>query len=96
MELSAYQNNPSSESLAILQRIAEADKTAVNDCIGCYGNLVWALARKYTDSSEEAEGATEEIFLDLWRYAACFDPAKFDETVFVFLVARRRLIKRLS
>lgn len=33
MELSAYQTNPSTESLAILQRIRRRDKTAVNDCI---------------------------------------------------------------
>lgn len=86
MELSAYPNNPSSESSAILQRIAEADTTAVSDCIDTYGNLVWALARKYTDSLKEAETATEEIFLDVWRHAARFDPTAFNETVFVFLV----------
>ncbi len=94
-ELSAYQTERNTESLTILQRITEANRTAAQDCIETYGDLVWALARKYTDSSEEAETAAEEIFLDVWRYAARFDTTKFDEPVFVFLLARRRLIKRL-
>lgn len=95
MELPAYQTNLSSESSAILQRIGKTDKTAVKDCIDAYGNLVWALARKYTDSLEEAEIAAQEVFLDVWRYAGHCDPTKFDEAVFIFLIARRRLIKRL-
>lgn len=94
MELSAYQTSSGNESSAILQKIARADKTAVEDCIDDYGNLVWALARKYSDSLEEAEAATEEIFLDIWRYAGRCDSANFDETFFIYLIARRRLIKR--
>jgi len=96
MELPAYQTNLSTESSVILQRIGKTDKTAVNDCIDAYGNLVWALARKYTDSLEEAEAATQEIFLDIWRYAGRCDSTKFDEVTFIFLIARRRLIIRLQ
>ena len=90
-----YQTNPSVESLAILQRIAKADKTAAKDCVDAYGNLVWAMARKYTDSLEEAETATLEIFRDIWKYAGRCDSTKFDEVTFIALIARRRLIKRL-
>jgi len=52
----------------ILQRIAERDKTAVKDRIDTYGNFIWALARKHTHSREEAETATEEIFINIWQY----------------------------
>lgn len=96
MDFSAHQTNQSTESSTILRRIAEADKIAVKDCIDAYGNLVWAMAREQTDSPEEAEAAVLEIFLDIWKYAARFNSIKFDEITFVFLVARRRLIKRLK
>jgi DNA-directed RNA polymerase specialized sigma24 family protein len=56
------------ETSTILRRIAEKDKTAVEDCIDTYGNFIWALARKLTASREEAKTATEEIFIDIWRY----------------------------
>ncbi len=56
------------EATRVLQRIAERDKAAVEDCVDTYGNFIWALARKLTRSREEAEAATEEIFIDIWRY----------------------------
>ena len=86
--------NPGSESSTILQRIGKGDKTAVKDCLDIYGNPIWALARKYTDSLDEAEAATQEIFLDIWRYARRCNPAEPNEAAFICLLARRRLSNR--
>ncbi len=80
------------ETSTILQRIAERDKTAVKDCIDTYGNFIWALARKFTRSREEAEATTEEIFIDIWRYC---ERARNNQSVEEKLIARialRRLI----
>jgi len=96
MESLVSQTNSSPSPLSILQRIAETDKTAVKDCIDAYGSLVWALARKYTDSAEEAENATLEIFADIWKYVGRYNPIRFDEATFIFLITRRRLTKRLK
>ncbi len=67
MDVLARQTTQKTETSTILQRIAERDKTAVEDCIDAYGDFIWALARKFTASTEEAEAATEEIFIDIWR-----------------------------
>ena len=82
--------------LTILQRIAKKDKTAVKDCVDAYGNFIWALARKFTASTEEAEAAAQEIFTDIWRYAECADKAQSAESVLITLIARRRLIRYLQ
>ena len=96
MQSSVYQTNQSRESSTILPRIVKADKSAVENCIDTYGNLVWAMAREHTNSLEEAEIVTREIFLDIWRYAGRCDSTKFEEPAFIILIARRRLIKHLS
>lgn len=83
------------ESSDILPRIAQEDKSAVADFLAAYGKLIWGLARKFTKNREDAEDASQEIFLDIWKYAARFDAAKSPEGAFVTLVARRRLIDRL-
>ena len=57
------------KSLTVLQRVANKDKTAVRDCIDAYENFIWALARKFTASTAEAEAATLEIFQDIWRHS---------------------------
>lgn len=85
--------NLNAEALPVLQRIGSADRTAVEDCVAAHGNLVWALARKYTDTLEEAEAATEQIFRDIWLYAEHCDPTVSDESAFIYRIAGRRLIK---
>lgn len=80
---------------AVLKRIAEGDKTAVQDCLKQYGGLVWSMAKRMSPTIEDAEDAVQEIFIDLWKNAGRFNPAKSSEPTFVSMIARRRLIDRL-
>ncbi len=88
--------NQGTKPLTILQRVAPSDKSAIKDCIDTYGNFIWALARKFTASTEEAEAAAQEIFTDIWRYAERADKAQSAESILIALIARRRLIKHLQ
>jgi RNA polymerase sigma-70 factor (ECF subfamily) len=78
-----------------LPRIAAGDAEAVQDCLSRYGSLVWTLARKFTNSYEEAEDAVQEIFIDVWQHAARYDASKAAETTFIAMIARRRMIDRV-
>src|SRR5580700_12012752 len=82
-------------STSVLQRIASGDSAAVRDCIEQYGALVWSLARRLTRTPSDAEDATQEIFLDIWRSAGRFDAKQGSDRVFIAMIARRRLIDRL-
>ena len=82
-------------SLSVLQRIAGGDSAAVRECIDEYGALVWSLARRLSRTPSDAEDATQEIFLDIWRSAGRFDSAQGSDKVFIAMIARRRLIDRL-
>lgn len=88
--------NPTNDSSTILQRITDRDQTVIKDCIDTYGNFIWALATKFTASTEEAEAATQEIFIDIWRYAERIDKTESAEDMLISLIARRRLIKYLQ
>jgi RNA polymerase sigma-70 factor (ECF subfamily) len=79
----------------LLPLVAAGDRLAVSRCIRRYGPLVWSIARRLSPTSEDAEDAVQEIFLDVWRYAGRFDAARGSEKVFVTLLARRTLIDRL-
>lgn len=67
----------------------------MSECIAEYGALVWSLARRLSRTPADAEDATQEIFLDIWRSAARFDAAQGSDKVFIAMIARRRLIDRL-
>lgn len=81
---------------ALLARVAAGEPAAVRDCIARYGALVWSIARRFegNGAADDAEDAVQEIFLDLWKSAARFDPAVASEPAFIAMIARRRLIDR--
>lgn len=85
----------SSESQAsLLQQIAAGDRDAVALCIDRFGGLVWSLARKYGQNTNDAEDAVQEIFTEVWRHAGRYDPSLASEATFISTIARRRLIDR--
>ena len=88
----AYQPIKRLESLPILLRISKLDKSAVGDCVSMYGNLIWGLAKRVTNSDEEAEIVTLEIFNDIWNCARQFNPAKCTEEKYILRVAIRHLV----
>ncbi len=80
---------------SIIERIAAGDQHAVSECLDRYGGLVWSIANNWSDSPADAEDATQEIFLELWKSAQRYDPAIGSEAVFISTIARRRMIDRL-
>lgn len=82
-------------SESIFERIAAGDQTAVAECLDRYGGLVWSAARRWSNNAADAEDATQEIFLELWKSAARYDPSAGSEAVFISTIARRRMIDRL-
>jgi len=79
----------------ILNRIADGDKSAVQECLDKFGGLIWSLARRMCPNKDDAEDAVQEIFIDIWKNAGRFDEIQASETTFVAMIARRRLIDRL-
>jgi RNA polymerase sigma-70 factor (ECF subfamily) len=81
--------------MSLFERIAAGDAAAVKECMDTYGGLVWSLARRYSDSASDAEDATQEIFLEIWKSASRFDASMGKESTFIATIARRRLIDRI-
>lgn len=79
-------------SVALLPSVAAGDRMAMESCLERYEGLVWALARRMLGAGPDAEDAVQEIFIELWRSAARFNPSAGSEATFVATIARRRLI----
>lgn len=80
---------------SLFERIANGDSSAVKECMDVYGGLVWSLSRRFTESAADAEDATQEIFLEIWKSAARYDSSMGKESTFITTIARRRLIDRV-
>ena len=73
-------------SPALLPRVAQGDRAALNECIQRYGSLVWSLARRASPSASDAEDAVQEIFVEVWKSASRFDPRIAGESTFVAMI----------
>jgi RNA polymerase sigma-70 factor (ECF subfamily) len=76
-------------------RIAAGEPDAVAECMRRHGAIVWSMARSKLQDLADAEDATQEIFLELWRCARRFDPTAGSEVAFIRTIAQRKLIDRL-
>lgn len=76
----------------ILPRLAAGEARAMNECITRHGGLVWGVVRRSIKDTTAAEDLVQEVFTEIWKKAAFFDPAVASEATFIALVARRRTI----
>lgn len=80
---------------SLLQLIAKGDPTAVARCIDEYGGTVHALAVRYLKYlGEDVDDAVQEVFVEIWRSAARYDPNLGSEPAFIATIAHRRLTDR--
>ena len=87
--------NPTPVDSPLLPLVALGDNQAVTACIDRYSGLVWSLAKRFLHDLGAAEDAVQEIFVEVWKVAPRFDPAKGSEVAFIATLTRRRLIDRV-
>lgn len=90
----SWPESPTISSVYLLHRVSKGDQHAVRDCIARFGGLIWTLARRTGLPESEAEDAVQEVFTEIWKNSARYDPSIASETAFVATIARRRLIDR--
>ena len=78
----------------ILAGVAAGQPAAIESCLRQFTAPVWSLARRYLGNDSDAEDATQDIFVDLWKSAHRFDGERGSAMTFVMTLARRRLIDR--
>jgi RNA polymerase sigma-70 factor (ECF subfamily) len=78
----------------ILIDVAAGKPAAVEACLRHFTGPVWSLARRYLHNDSDAEDATQDIFVDLWKSAHRFNADLGSAMTFVMTLARRRLIDR--
>lgn len=81
-------------SPGLLARIAQGEQAAFKQCVDQYGGMIWGLARRLSPTPADAEDATQDVFLQLWKNARQFDARRGSEAIFIVTLARRTLINR--
>jgi RNA polymerase sigma-70 factor (ECF subfamily) len=80
---------------SLLARIAAGDEAALDELYGQSSGIVHSLALRILRDVSSAEDVTLEVYLQVWRRAPSFDPARGTASTWLFMLARSRAIDRL-
>ena len=79
----------------LLRRTARGDEAAFEALLRSFAPLVYGVALRVCEDQSLAEEVAQEAFLDLWRTAARFEPAKGSAHAWVVTIAHRRAVDRM-
>lgn len=83
--------DPGSEE-RLVARCAAGDEAALGELYDRLGRPAYALARRVVGDAALAEDVVQEAFLDAWRGAARFDPARARAATWLLTFVHRRAV----
>jgi RNA polymerase sigma-70 factor (ECF subfamily) len=79
----------------LLRASGRGDEAAFEALLDHFAPLVFGVALRVCDDRSLADEVSQEAFLDVWRTAARFDPAKGSAQAWIVTIAHRRAVDRV-
>ncbi len=80
------------EDGALVVRIAKGDQIALTRLIERHGRGIKLFAQRYLGNAADAEEASQDVFVALWKQAHRYDPAKAKVATWLYKIAANRCI----
>src|SRR5271167_1908659 len=79
----------------LLCQIARNDERSLTELYNHTRHIVYGLVLGVLREQSAAEDITQEIYIQIWRKAAAFDPARGSALGWIVTVSRRRALDKL-
>ena len=76
----------------LVARCADGDEGALAELYDLFGRAAYAMALRIVRDASQAEDVVQEAFMDLWRGAARFDPARSRPASYLLTFVHRRAV----
>jgi RNA polymerase sigma-70 factor, ECF subfamily len=80
---------------ALVERIMAADENALAALYDRYAGMLYAMLLRILKDTGAAEEVLQDLFLQLWRGAARFDPSRGSLPAWLLVIGRNRALSRL-
>ncbi len=87
--------SPDVDTEALVERVAQGDRSALVALFDRSGSLLLAVAARVTGSRAEAEDVVQESLLRVWHEAPRFDRARGSAATWLITLTRNRAIDRV-
>lgn len=81
--------------VAALQRVADGDRAALQEVYRRTSAKLYGVCLRIFPERQEAEDALQDAYINVWRKAASFDPARASPITWLVALTRNRAIDRL-
>ena len=79
----------------LLTRVARGDQAAFEAVYDTLAGPVYGLINKVVRDSAQSEEVAQEVFLDIWRTSARFDPSLGSPMAWMLTIAHRKAVDRV-
>jgi RNA polymerase sigma-70 factor, ECF subfamily len=80
------------EDEELIRRVAEGDDRALSELYDRYSRPVYATGMRVLADASLAEELVQDAFMNVWRAAASFDPARASFTTWLYRITRNRAV----
>jgi RNA polymerase sigma-70 factor (ECF subfamily) len=97
MDTTIETTEPSSGAIlaGLLGQVAHNNQGAMAELYGHTRTLVYGLTLRILQEQSAAEDATQEVYLQIWRKAEAFDPARGNAWGWIVAISRSRALDKL-
>jgi len=79
----------------LLRRSAQGDEPAFGRLYDLVAARVYGLVRRVVRDPAQSEEVTQDVFLEIWRHSARFDPTKGSALSWMLTIAHRKSVDRV-
>jgi RNA polymerase sigma-70 factor (ECF subfamily) len=87
--------SPGPDLVSLMQRVQEGDDAAFASLYDELAGAVFGTVKRVLRDPAMSEEVTQEVFVELWRTAARFDPERGGVSTWAITLARRRAVDRV-
>jgi RNA polymerase sigma-70 factor (ECF subfamily) len=84
------------DDVRLVERAAGGERDALGELYDRFSPLLRSVARRMLQGEREAEDLVHDVFLEAWRNAGAYDPARAPVRAWLLLVLRSRALDRIQ